>query len=131
MRQNEVPGSKIVIFGLADRLAQDSKNILAGQGHDVFSSPFLPAGQAMSLIDQINADFVFCDADPDHYLVLLEAIRSANSGLPLVVVSSQPDTHGWLKALEAGAADFCAPPFEPAALNWILASARTSRCGSA
>ncbi|HEV2348567.1 MAG TPA: hypothetical protein VG028_01850 [Terriglobia bacterium] len=131
MRQEETSGSKIVIFGLADGLAHDSKKVLAEQGHDVFSSPFLPAAQALSLIEQVHADFVFCDADPAHYLVLLEAIRRVNLGLPLVVVSPQPDTNAWLDALQAGATDFCAPPFESASLRWILASARSSRCGTA
>lgn len=131
MRQDETPGSKIVLFGLADRLADDSKKILCEQGHDVYSSPFLPEAQALSLIEQLNADFIFCDSDPAHYLVLLEAIRRVNLGLPLVVVSPQPDTNAWLDALQAGAADFCAPPFESASLRWILESARNSRCGSA
>jgi|SRR5579863_2493386 len=131
MRPEETPGSKIVIFGLADGLVNDSKKVLAEQGHDVFSSPFLPAPEAMSLIEQLNADFVFCDADPAHYLVLLEAIRRVNLGLPLVVVSPQPDITAWLEALQAGATDFCAPPFESASLRWILESARTSWCGTA
>jgi DNA-binding NtrC family response regulator len=131
MRQEETPGSKIIIFGLADGLANDSKRILAEQGHDVFASPFLPAAQALTLIEQLHADFVFCDDDPAHYRVLLEAIRRANAGLPLVVVSPQPDTNAWLDALQAGATDFCAPPFESASLRWILESARTSRFGTA
>ncbi|HLY60695.1 MAG TPA: hypothetical protein VKV95_07995 [Terriglobia bacterium] len=131
MRQEETPGSKIIIFGLAEALANDSKRVLAEQGHDVFSSPFLPAAQALTLIEQLQADFIFCDADPAHYIALLEAIRRVNSGLPLVVVSPQPDTHAWLDALQAGATDFCAPPFESASLRWILESARTSRCGTA
>jgi len=131
MRPENTAASKIVIFGLADRLAQDSEKILSEQGHDVFSSPFLPAPQALSLIEKVHADFIFCDADPSHYLVLLEAIRRVNLGLPLVVVSSQPDTHAWLDALQAGATDFCVPPFESASLSWILESARTSRIGTA
>jgi DNA-binding NtrC family response regulator len=131
MRQGDTSGSKIVIFGLADRLARDSEKILSEQGHDVFSSPFLSEDQAMSLIGKVNADFIFCDADPAHYIVLLEAIRRVNLGLPLVVVSPQPDTNAWLDALQAGATDFCAPPFESDSLQWILESARNSRCGSA
>lgn len=131
MRQEDTLGSKIVIFGLADGLADDSKKVLSEQGYDVFSSPFLPVAQALTLIQQVNADYVFCDADPAHYLVLLEAIQRVNLGLPLVVVSPQPDTNAWLDALQAGATDFCAPPFESASLRWILESARTSRCGSA
>jgi DNA-binding NtrC family response regulator len=131
MRQGDSAGSKIVQFGLAESLAQDSEKILLEQGHDVFSSPFLPVPQALSLIEKFNADFIFCDANPSHYIVLLEAIRRVNLGLPLVVVSSQPDTNAWLDALQAGATDFCAPPFESASLRWILESARTSKCGTA
>ena len=129
--QEETPGSKIVIFGLADALAHDSKKVLAEQGHDVYSSPYLPAAQALTLIEQLHADFVFCDDDPAHYIALLKAIRRVNSKLPLVVVSPQPDTNAWLDALQAGATDFCAPPFESASLRWILESARSSRCGHA
>lgn len=38
----------------------------------------------------------------------------------MVVVSRLPEVEGWLNALEAGAADYCAAPFEPAQLGWLL-----------
>ncbi len=41
-------------------------------------------------------------------------------GLPVVVVSRLPEVEGWLDALEDGAADYCAAPFEPVQLRWLL-----------
>jgi DNA-binding NtrC family response regulator len=78
---------------------------------------------ALSLVDQAEADVVFCPAEPEQYAPLLEGIHVEKPGLPVVVVSRLPEASAWLDALELGAADYCAPPFEPAQIQWILQSA--------
>jgi DNA-binding response OmpR family regulator len=40
--------------------------------------------------------------------------------LPVIVVSRLPETDEWLDALEAGAADYCAAPFEIIHLRWLF-----------
>ncbi len=54
-----------------------------------------------------KAKIVFCAPDRD---VLARAFRSYRN-IPVVVVSRLPEIEGWLDALEAGAADYCAAPF--------------------
>jgi DNA-binding NtrC family response regulator len=131
MLQETVPASKIVLFGLADDLAAESRKVLAEQGHAVFSFPFVSAPHALILIEQLHADLVFCAAEPELYKTLLEAIKQKTSSLPFVVVSRQPDTSAWLDALQAGASDYCAPPFESISIRWILESALSSRRAAA
>jgi len=62
------------------------------------------------------ARIVFCSPDRE---VLARAFR-AFAKLPVVVVSRLPEVEGWLDALEAGAADYCAAPFEVSQLRWLL-----------
>ena len=127
MLQGNVPASKIIFFGLADDLAENSRKVLAQQGHVVFAYPFLPAAQALTAIEQVQANYVFCVAEPAKYKALLAAIQQKRAGLPLVVVSRLPETSAWLEALQAGACDYCAPPFESTSIRWILESARAAR----
>ncbi len=63
-----------------------------------------------------KANIVFCSPDRD---VLARAFRSYRN-IPVVVVSRLPEIEGWLDALEAGAADYCAAPFEAAQIRWLL-----------
>lgn len=63
---------------------------------------------------------VFCPAEP-------KALRTALNSFPrraVIVVSRVPEIHAWLDSLEAGAADYCAAPFEPNHLDWILQNQR-------
>lgn len=62
------------------------------------------------------ADIVFC---PSARPALRQAL-SLFPGTPVVVVSRLPEVDGWLDALEEGAADYCAPPFESIQIRWLL-----------
>ena len=130
MPQENVPVSKIILFGLAEDLAENSRKVLAEQGHVVFDYPYLPVAQVLTVIEQTQANFIFCTAEPEIYKALLAAIRQSKAGLPLVVVSRLPETAAWLDALQAGASDYCAPPFESASMRWVLESAHASRCAA-
>src|ERR1700693_1495776 len=100
MLQENVPSSKVIMFGLAEDLGSDSRRILSEQGHTVYSYPLMPVSDLLTLIDQIHPDFVFCADAPGEYKLLLEAIRQKSSSLPLVVVSRQADTAACLSALQ-------------------------------
>ncbi|MHB8653231.1 MAG: response regulator [Terriglobia bacterium] len=130
MLAKDVQVNTIVLFGLADDWAENSRKVLSEQGHVVYSYPFLPLPDALALIEQIKADFVFCAAEPQDYKLLLEAIKQNITGLPFIVVSRQPDTSAWLDALQAGASDYWAPPFEAISFQWILEAALTSKHGA-
>ena len=45
---------------------------------------------------------------------------SAVPQFPAANDSDSLETQEWLDALEAGAADYCAAPFEPVQLRWLL-----------
>ena len=52
-----------------------------------------------------------------------ESIQAFQSRVPVIVVSRVPDTREWISAMEAGACDYCAPPFELTQLRWMLRAA--------
>ena len=57
---------------------------------------------------------VFCSRGT----ALAEA-KAAFPNLPVVVVSRLPDMHEWVEALESGAADYIAAPFETIQMRWL------------
>ena len=59
---------------------------------------------------------MFCPTDP---WALRQALADYH-GTPVVVVSRLPEVDAWLNALEEGAADYCAAPFEAIQLSWLL-----------
>jgi len=113
----------VVLMGLAEGLAEELARVLAQGGYTVCLGPLLPRDLALRLIDQAEADVVFCPAEPESCAPLLETMKAERPGLPVVAVSRLPEVSAWLNALELGAADYCAPPFEPAQIQWILQSA--------
>lgn len=112
----------VVLLGLAGGLAEELERALSREGCNVCLEPLVPRDQALQLI-KADPDVVFCPAEPERYVPLLEAMKSQRPGLPVVVVSRLPEVSAWLDALERGAADYCAPPFESAQIHWILESA--------
>lgn len=119
--------STIVLFGLADSAAAELVRGLSDQTRAVYSFPCLAACDCLALIEEIGADLVFCAAEPERYAPLLEAVKLKKPGLPIIVVSSYPETSEWLNALEGGASDYCAPPFEATQIQWVLETAFKSR----
>ncbi len=63
----------------------------------------------------VSGDLVFCTTGPAFH-----AAKATFPHLPVIVVSRLPETDEWLDALEAGAADYCAAPFEIIHLRWLL-----------
>jgi PleD family two-component response regulator len=75
--------------------------------------------------DPKQAEIVFCGWGS-------EACRgraSCDGDVPVVVVSRLPDVDLWLDALEAGAADYCASPFEEVQVRWLLETHLRKRPG--
>jgi len=118
--------SSVVLFGLKDRLDLDLTSQLLTQGIDVYSSPST-LDECVRLFVETRADVVFCASDPACYQALLELIKREKLAVQLIVVSRQPEISDWLKALEAGAADYCAPPFDNRQIQWMLDTAAKSK----
>ncbi len=106
-------------MGLPDTLARELQKALRRPGWAVDALPSLSTGLA--------ADLIFCAAEPEGYRGLLEEIKRRKPGLPVVVVSRLPDIANWLDAMEAGASDYCAPPFDARHIQWIVQSAFRSQ----
>lgn len=68
--------------------------------------------------DWQRSDIVFCSPRAD----VLRQVLSLYRDVPVVVVSRLPEMEDWLNALEAGAADYLAAPFETIQLRWLLNS---------
>jgi DNA-binding NtrC family response regulator len=120
-------GERIVLFGLDERLAGELGRVLTDQRKSVYSEPFLTPGECLGVIDRLQADLVFCAAEKDRYCALLEAVLLLRPDLPVVVVSRDPEVSEWLDAIEAGASDYCAAPFESSHIEWILNSTLKNR----
>jgi DNA-binding response OmpR family regulator len=128
MAQKAEPVSCIVVFGLADSLAVELERVLNQEGRvKVYRHPSVPGPHSLNLLKTLHADVVFCASEPDHCQPLLEAMRQKQMNLPVVVVSREAETANWVIALEAGAQDYCAPPFEPLHIRWILEAAAKAR----
>lgn len=63
-----------------------------------------------------GADLVFCGT------AQVEQLVRVYPDLPVIAVCGQRQITDWLDAMEAGAVDYCAAPFEATHLSWILQS---------
>jgi len=81
--------------------------------------------QAKDLIRQCQPYIVFTESAlaDGSWVSILEMAESADVPVSVVVVGSHPDTHYYLSAMERGAYDFVAPPFEHESLDFVVRSA--------
>jgi len=115
-----VSNSKVhaLLFGLNEDLAGELLRPLRNFCSEVQAvAPGRPAENLKTVADS-SADVIFCDADME----LVSALKSIRPDSSIVVVSRHPEVSGWLDSIEAGASDYCAAPFEPSQLKWILES---------
>jgi DNA-binding response OmpR family regulator len=105
---HSTPSRKALLFELEAALASSLEQVLSNCNCDT------------SLADgedkRTPPDIVFCPPAA----AILSAALARFRGLPVVVVSRLPEVEGWLNALENGAADYCAAPFEAPQLRWLL-----------
>jgi DNA-binding NtrC family response regulator len=104
-----MPGKNVLLAGLEPAVAEPLTQYLEARGLTV-SSARKPGTSS-------ECDLVFCQTRQPELKQWL-----AQSHAPVVVVSQIPDVNDWLDAMDAGAADYCAAPFEREQLDWILES---------
>jgi DNA-binding NtrC family response regulator len=119
-------GEVVLLLGLEESLNRDLRGAMRAEDRTVHSSPFLPPADILALIDRLHPAVVFLGGN---WRSARQILRSADA--PVVVVSRQPEVSDWLDAIEAGATDYCAPPFEPTHLRWILESVGKARAVAA
>ncbi len=105
-----VQGNRVLLVGLEHPLAVALTHHLSARGLEVHHA------ETLQFTNQ-PFDIAFCEVHLPGLLALLSDIA-----FPVVVVSRVPDVNEWLDAMDAGAADYCAVPFEREQLDWILHS---------
>jgi len=121
MSKGGCPSTNFILHELDDSLAAQLRQALSGPGQVLHSTSC--TSECLAVVEQLGADIVFCDADPGKYQRLLGALERSGIKAPVVVVSRIPETSEWLDALDAGAADYCAAPFEHQHISWLIESA--------
>ncbi len=112
--------ANILVIGLEESLAAELFQSLSELQHRVFLEPCLSPAASIRAIDRTAADLIFCTAEPGIYEGLLNLLREHGRQVPVVVVSRLPEVEKWLDAMDAGAADYCAPPFETRSIRSIV-----------
>jgi DNA-binding NtrC family response regulator len=115
--------TNVLVVGLDECLETELCQTLAELQHNVVSEPFSGAAKCVQAIDRVAADLVFCPAESCRYEGLLLELRKRGRKVPVVVVSRVPEVDYWLDAMDSGACDYCAAPFEPRMLRSIIENA--------
>ena len=82
--------------------------------------PAIEEGGALEAVDWSQYDLVFCPAEGNMLRQVLSAAAGRMKRLPVIAVSRLPEVQEWLDAIELGAADYCAPPFEQCQVRWLM-----------
>jgi DNA-binding NtrC family response regulator len=121
MPAQSVPATKFVLHDLEATVASQLSEAVSDAGRAYCSTGSM--SDCLALAERLRADVVFCDAKPSHYRPLLDGLKRKGLRVPVVVVSRLPDVSEWLDALDAGAMDYCAAPFEHQQIRWLIDSA--------
>lgn len=103
-----------LVCGLDDELAAPLVQLLRPYCHIVKLMSHVPGSTGAVA----SPDVIFCPADVSN----VRTLRSMSPESSIIVASRMPEVNGWLDALDAGAVDYCAAPFETAQIRWMLES---------
>jgi len=121
MLRNRTSVQNFILHELDSILAAQLCDAVAQPGRAFHSTT--STSECISVAEQRNAQVVFCNSDRHEYQSVLRALEHRGLQLPVVVVSRIPETSEWLDALDAGAVDYCAAPFERQHISWLVQSA--------
>lgn len=99
--------ARVVLSGVDACVASHLASLLASDGHEVRRER-----HQLPIPELADAEIVFVGGDREEYLSLLSRLRHIDPALPVVVVTQSPEASEWREALDAGATDCCAPPFD-------------------
>jgi DNA-binding NtrC family response regulator len=112
--------ARIAVFGLDDKLVSELTTLLDQLGQTYRKFQKTEDADCLRIIDLLDPDLIFYAAENGDLTPILSAGQQMRPALPVVVVSRHADVPHWLDALEAGAADYCAAPFDRREIEWIL-----------
>ena len=107
---------RILLFELHDGLLCELRDAL-------ISARLVPAievGVDLDSVDWSQYDLVFCPVAGNILQQVLSAAAGQMKRLLVIAVSRLPDVQEWLDALELGAIDYFAPPFEQSQVRWLM-----------
>src|SRR5260370_500880 len=121
MLKQSIPTTNFILYDLDGPLAAQLCRAASDPGHAFYSAE--STAECLALAKRLKADVVFCNSEPREYQTLLDEMKRSGLRLPVVVVSRIPEVSEWLDALDAGAVDYCAAPFEHQHISWLIQSA--------
>jgi len=113
MKGNGNGPRRVLLFGLDPMLETELRNALETDGVEVEVN-------SASETQPDTLDYIFCSFSSN----LQQLLHSLQRQIPVVVVSRTPEAREWIEAMEAGASDYCAAPFEQSQIRWILEANR-------
>ena len=108
----------VLFHGLENELAVDLRHALSSFCEGIESEALTGAGHSRAALKDNGATVVFCDTKTE----TVKELRELNPNALIISVGRLPETTDWLNAIEAGADDYCAAPFEAHQLRWMLDS---------
>ncbi|MDQ6699628.1 MAG: hypothetical protein M3Z36_05525 [Acidobacteriota bacterium] len=110
--------ARILLIGFDEAIANQIGKLIQQENH-------IDDRRAMDLraFDTVAADLILACGDDRRCMEMLAVSKKRKRSIPFVVVTRLPETARWLDALEAGAADYWAGPFERTQFRWLLDSA--------
>jgi DNA-binding NtrC family response regulator len=121
MSQRNASRSKFIFHELDESLAAQLRDATSDCAPKFYSAH--STSECLAMAERLHADVVFCGSQPAEYRALLDAVKRRGLHLPVVVVSRLPEVSEWLDALDAGAVDYCAAPFEHQHMQWLIQTA--------
>lgn len=82
--------------------------------------PAIEEGAPLEAVDWGQYDLVFCPAYERQLKGVLSAAEGKMKQRRVIGVSRLPEAKEWISALELGADDYLAPPFEQSQLQWLM-----------
>jgi DNA-binding NtrC family response regulator len=119
-RRNTSP-TRFIFHELDESLAAQLREATSESAPKFYSAR--STRECVALAERLHVDVVFCGSEPVEYRALLDAFKRRGLHLPVVVVSRLPEVSEWLDALDAGAVDYCAAPFEHQHMQWLIQTA--------
>ena len=113
-----VSEAMILLFALDEAVSSELSSTLNGLGSQMRAEICSTIADYERIREQRQPDVIFCSSNADR----LAEILQSHPGSPVIAVSRLPEVHQWLDAIEAGASDYCAAPFEARHIRWILDS---------
>lgn len=118
----EVPARSALLCHLDPSLQSELREALADPELNICTYTCSEFGECSQFSRAHQPDILFCPLS-DQFPSLLAGL---DPPIPVIVVSRVPDSREWIDAMEAGACDYCAPPFDRAQLRWMLSAAEHS-----